>query len=61
MDETLRRELAKFLQTKLHDDYLPGFHFDEEDVDYLIEKFFKAKELIEERSEIQRKIDDILK
>lgn len=41
MDEKTRKELAKYLQEKLHNEHLPGFYFDVEDVENLIKDFME--------------------
>jgi len=61
MNNEERKQLAAFLRSKIHQCYLPGYYFSNNDVLEEIDNYFKVKELITERDKIQEQIDDLTK
>jgi hypothetical protein len=60
MDDNSRKQLAEYLQSKLHES-LNGFWFDIDDVLDHINDFFNKKELYDKREKLRKEIDEITK
>lgn len=60
MNEEIRKQLAHFLQEKLHG-HCSGYMFSPDDVLEYINDFFKVQELIQQRDNLQKQIDELTK
>lgn len=60
MNEETRKQLANYLQEKLHD-HCSGYMFSPNDVLDCINDFFKVQELIQQRDNLQKQIDELTK
>jgi hypothetical protein len=60
MEQEARKQLAIYLQDKLHD-YCSGFMFDDDQVLLHINEFFQVADLIKQRDELQKQIDEATK